>query len=68
METKLWHGFKEKPKNASEILVTDEERIARLWFVESDYVKDTRDRDSSWEFESKYWKRWCYAEDILRIK
>ena len=68
MKTKLWHGFKEKPKDASAILVTDEETIARLWFVEGDYVKDTRNRDSDWEFESRYWKRWCYVEDVLRIK
>jgi hypothetical protein len=68
MEEKLWHDIKEEPKKNGDILLTDGDRAVLESYSVLGIVYDRRDRCKEWRFESRYWKRWCYVEDILRIK
>ena len=68
MEEKLWHDIKEEPKKNGDILFTDGDTTVLESYSELGIVYDRRDRCLEWCYESKYWKRWCYVEDILRIK
>jgi len=68
MEEKLWHDIKEEPKKNGDILFTDGDTTVLESYSVLGIVYDRRDRCLEWSFESRYWKRWCYVEDILRIK
>ena len=68
MEEKLWHDIKEEPKKNGDILFTDGGTTVLESYSVLGIVYDRRDRCEEWRIESMYWKRWCYVEDILRIK
>lgn len=68
MEEKLWHDIKEEPKKNGDILFTDNDTTKVMYYCNIGFVQDNRDRYIDWEDEVKYWKRWCYVEDILKIK